>query len=335
MTAVDDLITDLQQRRVSTFDQFQRLSTDKFIAALQQLSIGGMRLIQTDIFTAAGVWNKPAGAVICIVEVIGGGGGGGSGAAGTNAANRGGGAGGNPGAVTDEIFSAADLPSPVNVVVGAAVNGGPFVTGTSNGNPGTVGNPSSFGTLLFATGGTFGNGGAAANVNPQQMITIIQMRVNSVSVSTVLGGIGQSAANGSLGIRGLIPSVFGGPGGGGGGAGLQTTGATHNGGDGGAGHNANGGGNFQQAQATGGGGSGGLAPGNPGLTPATISTPYFGDGGGGGSTGDDAGTIKGGDGGNGGSPGGGGGGGGGCRNTQNSGRGGTGARGEVRIWSYG
>jgi hypothetical protein len=80
MTAVDDLIADLRENRISDRDQPVVCNIDVLIAALQELRIGEPIAVTT--FTANGTWTKNPNARTVKVELIGGGGGAASGASG-------------------------------------------------------------------------------------------------------------------------------------------------------------------------------------------------------------------------------------------------------------
>src|SRR5262245_8303643 len=141
------------------------------------------------IFTSNGTWTKPTNKTIVRVLAIGGGGGGGSGRKGAAATGRGGGGGGGGGAMVDTLFQASSLGSTESVVVGGAGTGGVAqLTQTTDGNPGTAGGNSSFGSsgLAVAPGGAGGGGG-----------------VNAAGGSVGSGGIPSSRSEGRRGGYGV------------------------------------------------------------------------------------------------------------------------------------
>lgn len=312
----------------------------------------GLSLIDTQVYTSgSGTWNKPAGAVLVCVQCIGGGGSGGSGATGDGSVNeRSGGSGGGGGMVSTVWFNAADLGSTESYVVGAATSSTAGVTGAdTNGNNGVNGNPSSFGTTIkvLAIGGPKGFGGfqdgdiryndgvgASAPTNTWTDDTYTFERLGGGGYNSAFSAIYRRA-----GAKGGSPQTMCGSGGGGAG-GWQSSTATNAGTAGGSGYNSSGTG-YQQSStyiAVGEGGAAGTAGagsgGGAGTAGAGASSPWFGSGGGGGGS-ENASAQNGGAGAAGGAPGGGGGGGGACRENGTSGAGGAGARGEVRVWTYG
>lgn len=108
---------------------------------------GGITITQND-FTSSGTWNKPAGLLYSVVEVVGGGGG--SGGAANNSFI--GSTGGSAGGYARKLIAASSLGSSETVTIGTAGGGGSGVTAGSSG--GTT----SFGAHCSATGG--GGGGA-------------------------------------------------------------------------------------------------------------------------------------------------------------------------------
>jgi len=121
--------------------------------------------IQT--FTSNGTWTKPALAKVVEVYVIGAGGGGGSGRRENGGASTAfGGAGGGGGGFGYKKFNASVLAATETITVGAGGAGGAGQnTNSTNGNAGTVGGASSFGTTVYmrAPGGSAGLGGTNAS----------------------------------------------------------------------------------------------------------------------------------------------------------------------------
>lgn len=121
---------------------------------------GIARMASTSVWTTSGTWVKPLGAKVVDVYVFGGGGGGGSGRRG--ATNGSGGAGGGGGGVSFKEINASALGSSETVTVGGGGPGGTSISGSDNdGNIGTNGGASSFGTTIIiqTSGGSGGGGG--------------------------------------------------------------------------------------------------------------------------------------------------------------------------------
>jgi hypothetical protein len=267
-------------------------------------------LAQIDAYTSPGTftWNKPDGAKTIELIIIGGGCGGGSGRRGAAGTQRGGGGGGSGGCFVHIVLPASQFGATVPVTVGAGGAGGASVTtDDTNGNLGTAGGDSSFGSIIAdnttggAPGGTSsgGNGAIAENCG------------------TVVGRAGGAGGSGSAGQSASFTGS--GPGCGGGGAGISPANSVFAGGNGCQWRIA--------GTAVGGtGGSSGGGNGNNGN-----STFLSGAGGGGGGSGL---GVPGGNGGNGGKPGGGGGGGAASENGQPSGAGGNGGDGAVYVITY-
>lgn len=107
----------------------------------------------TNVFTASGIWTKPAGLKYVIVEVQGAGGGGG-GTTNTDEQASGGGAGG----YGKKTIAAASLGVTETVTVGAGGNG------SSTNSVATTGGTSSFGSHISCTGGAGGIAGGDGSV---------------------------------------------------------------------------------------------------------------------------------------------------------------------------
>lgn len=306
-----------------------------------------LAVVDVQVFTANGTWTKPNGAKVVHVVCVGAGGSGGSGRRGAAGTDRYGGGGGGAGAAREGVFQASILGATVAVTVGPATTGAAGIgVNDTNGAAGANGTASSFGTLLRAAGGGAGQGGtnAAGGAGGGGASTW-----NNASGAT--GGAPSAGAASGIGMQGCSGGAStaagnsGEWGGGSGGGGHAGSGSNHGGGSiyggggggGGAGQEAGGGegqggqGGESNSYTTLGGGAGGAVNGTNGQDNATELKGYGGSGGGGGGGQGSAG----GNGGNGGVPGGGGGGGSGFENGNLSGAGGNGARGEVRVYTYG
>jgi hypothetical protein len=307
-------------------------------------------------FTADDNFIVPYGITEVTVDLIASGGSGAGGRGAAVSTLRWGGTGGGGGARVRKTFAAAALGNPgdtITVDVAAPVTGGPQNTN------GTVGNPTTFGSLLAAYGGgpgfastsggtnnrtgggggghgeaggigaenTASRGGGNSNGGHSGMgtagggcpVTVGGALTGSGSAEDGGGAGGQASGTGGAGNPGF--TSFGGGGGGAAGGGVTSAnpGTQSAGGVGGD--------TGTYAHTGGGGGAAGSAGTNPGTDGADGDLVKCGEGGGGGGS-SNSGT--GGAGGAGGDPGGGGGGGGG--GTSTGGAGGDSGRGEARVW---
>jgi len=294
-------------------------------AAIAQSKINGLTTslagkaaqTQIDIYSTPGtfVWTKPAGAKLVEVLCIAGGSGGGSGRRGASGTNIYGGGAGGGGGWTYRTISADILAANESVVVAASVAGGAARTANdTDGALGGIGNPSSFGSLIFAASSLRGGAGTATNGTGGSTTSQRAM---------IVGGAG--GASGVAAAAGGGANSQSGGGGGGGGGGISSAPISYSGGAGGI---------ALSTYLTGGQSIGGVAPGGNGAVGfgTTALYPFAGGGGSGGGAGNA--STAGGNGGDGAIYGGGGGGGGGYINGFNSGAGGSGAQGIVIVTTY-
>ena len=272
---------------------------------------------QVDIFTTSGTWLKAPWAKEVIVLIRGGGGGGGSGRRGAAGSARSGGQGGYGAISIGGQYIASFLEDTVVVTVGAKGTGGAAVTANdTNGNAGTDGGETRFGSLIRSRGGFGGLGGTNAATALQTAISTIGMGSSlATSVTAALSGLTSQLAGGSGGSVSTGNAALAGANGGPTlafdpeGLGQGTAGAT-------ASNGGNGGVNGETV--------------NTSLLSTTSSnnlSGYNAGGGGGGGGASTNGVTPGGNGGNGGGNGAGGGGGGASTNGSNSGAGGDGTDG--------
>jgi hypothetical protein len=117
---------------------------------------------KTTVFLSNSTWTIDPRANIVEFYVWGGGGGGGSGASLLTTGSTGGGGAGPGGLVDIKTFASLLTSSPYTITIGTGGAGGLPVSGSSNGNIGTDGNPSSVGTVVIAAGGKGGKGGTSS-----------------------------------------------------------------------------------------------------------------------------------------------------------------------------
>lgn len=282
--------------------------------ARANLGITGGTPTDVQVFTSSNNWNKLAGAVYVDIVVIGAGGGGASGRKGGTTNAAGGGGGGAGGSYTARSFQASLLAATESITVGTGGTGGAAVTGTNvNGNAGTAGGNSSFGSWATVSGG--GAAGAATTAGGTAG-SAASARAMFQASSGAAGALGAGASA-------LSATVAAGGGGAAGGLPISAT----------VGFAGGNGGTCLSTWFSGGNGSGGAIGllGSDGQSVTAGSALCSGGGGGGGS----AFTGNGGNGGNGGIYGGGGGGGGAALDgVSSSGKGGDGANGIVIVTTY-
>ena len=288
-------------------------------AAAHRAALGVSLAADVQTFTTAGgaTWTKPDGVSTVHVALLAGGGGGGSGRRSAGSSAAAGGGGGAGGGWSTAMFPAAVLGSTEEVIVGAGGAGGAApTTDDTNGNAGTAGIASLFGTnptrKCRATGGS---GGAAGTTS------------NGTAAAAGSGmSVGGNGAPGNIGTG--VPSSSGagslacGAGGGGAGGGISAA-DVPTAGSAGGGH----------TYANSVGGAAGAVDTNGALATSTPASGWveggYGGGGGGASI-----TTTGGSGADGAGYGSGGGGGGASRNGSNPGAGGAGKDGIVIVTSW-
>ncbi len=306
---------------------------------------GGGTDVQTFTTPGANTWTKPSGAKVVKVVTIGAGGGGGSGSGQNSpAVNISGGGGGGGGGIQEEIFDASLLGATETATVGTGGAGGVAPISNNNGNPGSNGGVSSFGTWLQSGGGGGGAGGTASSAT---LGGASGGSFGSASGTTRGTPDSGAATDGTESVDGGFNSKYGGGGGAtsGLGGGTASDGGSSiiaaGGGGGGGGEGSSGGakgvggaGGKSNAYTVGGGGTAGSnSAGGNGASNATAKRGYGGSGGGGGTpNGDNVSNAF--AGGNGGLPGGGGGGGGATSNGALGAAGGNGGDGTVIVITY-
>lgn len=309
---------------------FATLTTDSSPATIAYTTGAGSLQIKVNsavkvtTFTGSGTWTADARTTWVKVYFWNSGSGGGSGRRGATTA-AGGGGGGQPGTFIVMEGPISTFGSPVTVTIGGTSAGGTAISvDNTNGNPGSLSNRTTFGSIISgnpsvqAAGGTTTTAAGATSINGWYYDS------NSQQSTNPNGGAGSNTT-------GTTPSAITAnmwPTGGGGGSGANST----------TPQQAGSGSLIRALDSTTlvAGGVGGLegttatTGGNAGNSGVNIRTGGTGGGGGGGMT-TTAAQVTGG---NGGIPGGGGGGGGGSINGTNSGKGGDGARGECWVIEF-
>jgi hypothetical protein len=271
--------------------------------------------INVQEFAASGTWVKPPGAKMLDILLIGGGGGGGSGRRGAAGTARLGGSGGAAGTVTLVRLPASLFSSTETVTVGAGGPGGNAQTvDDTNGNAGTAGGDTTFGSTIAAKGSAAGVGGT--NSNAFGAIG----GGGQCFFGPLIDNFGSTSGGGGNAQSGATPT-YSLPSGGGGGGTLSVGNASLTGGGGGQINT----GNVTGSIAAAAGGLPGVAGTNGTSYTSSLGACIGGGGGGGGTSAN---------GGNGGNYGGGGGGGGASLNGTASGAGGNGGGGYALIITY-
>jgi hypothetical protein len=189
------------------FSDFDSTSSD----ILEYWEINNQTNIQ--VFTSSGTWTKPDGAKVVETILLGGGGGGGSGRCDVAGTVRCAGGGGASSLIVTRTFDASLLTSTVAVTVGAGGLGAAGKTTVGDGNPGTNGGDTTFGTYLKALGGGGGQGGTASSGTGGS--ATVQQSGPWNSIQRGGGNASATGTNGTAAGNNDIPSPTGGGGGGG------------------------------------------------------------------------------------------------------------------------
>lgn len=297
------------------------------------LTVGGTVNLQE--FASSGTWTKPVSCTFVMVETLGAGGGGGSG--GRNSSTANGGSAGGGGAYSYRLFKASELSSTESVTIGAGGTGGVAISvDDTNGNNGTAGGNTTFGSSLIAYGGSLGRGGNTSGIEGGQGGGV--MASGRPSDGSIYASPNPSPIQSDRGFGGgsatptdVASNPNGGNAGFGGGSGASCNGQIGSGGGSyqGGGGGGNGGTNTN-ANGGAGGGKTGVGTGAAGGSSSAGSAGGYREGGGGGYGTSSAVAYAGGAGGTAG----GGGGGGSSVNSYNSGAGGNGGNGFCRVYSW-
>jgi len=256
---------------------------------------GGGFQVQVDTITSTTNWLKPSWAKYYKVYIYGGGCGGGSGARQpTTLARWGGGGGAGSSMVVGEFLDSA-LASSILVTIGAGGNGGASVTtDNTNGNNGTQGGITSFGSLLSSYAPGAGGGGTTSTSTRGTAYTTVTPSSYGGFYSSGIQGRNGAGDNRLITTENSL-AINGGPGGAGGAGATANNTTTANGGtidiwslwlgvpastggtNGGAGNDGvsynytfytlgtcGGGGSYKSGQATGKGGDGSYGAGGGG-----------------------------------------------------------------------
>lgn len=171
---------------------------------------------QVNNYSSSNTWTKPTGCKTVTVIVIGGGGGGGGGSYIDNSTHNSGsgGGGGGAGGRSQETLDCASISGTVSITVGSGGSGGSAQSSLpANGNTGSPGNQSSFGSYLKANGGGGGQGGQLSATS-----TGGSAGLGSSCDGGMGGGSNNTATSGTTGEAARFAS-----GGGNGGAGVTTS----------------------------------------------------------------------------------------------------------------
>ena len=185
------------------------------------VSGGGSTPIDIQLFTASGVWTKPAGASYVEVYLVSGGGGGGSGRRGATLTARYGGGGGSSGAITSAKMNASSLSSTENIWIGTGGNGGAAIAvNDTNGATGSSGLTSYFGgtgtaatSKISTSTGVGGAGGTNVSNSGSSSFGSYIFSQLVPSGSYASGSVGASAFGGGVSgvvLRPLNSGVYGG-----------------------------------------------------------------------------------------------------------------------------
>lgn len=184
---------------------------------------GAAAEVQTFSGPGTYTWTKPAGAKRVTIHVFPVGGSGGSGRKQTTpaTANASGGGAGAPGVCRSiRDVDASLFGSTETVTIGAnSVGGAAQTSADANGNSGTIGGTTSFGTFIVAPAASVGLGGDTTNT--LAAVTVATGFDQSVPITGIASGTGRSTQAGTAGTA--SSSLISSGGGGGGGSGAAST----------------------------------------------------------------------------------------------------------------